>query len=192
MSCAVLATTGTPLAAILSVAVISLIGGIALLLLAGRRRDGAHHGTTVLIALLASGIVLGLGGTQSARAATNDCATRAGGSVAVTVEQTSVNTNLAPGAPASTIVGFVSNPSNEIVFVNSVTVSIADVTKASGAVGTCDSSDFVLQDVTMPVGQVVQAGGSAPFSGALISFNDKSVDQDACKGATVNLAYISD
>ncbi len=192
MGCGALAFTGTPLTSIMSTAVLVLLAGIALLLLAARRRTAERHrGVTAVIVLLALG--LSLVSSRPASAATVACDTLSGADVHVDVQQTSLNTDLAPGAPASTIVGVVNNPTDKTIFVNSVTVSIAGVTKsASAASGTCDSSDFVLTDITMPVGLVVAPGGSAPFAGALISFNDKSVDQDACKGATVTLTYASD
>jgi hypothetical protein len=41
----------------------------------------------------------------------------------------------------------------------------------------------------MPVGATVREGGSAEFSGAALAFNDKSTNQDACKGARVDLHY---
>ena len=43
----------------------------------------------------------------------------------------------------------------------------------------------------MSVGSDVAAGASASFTGATLGFNDKLTNQDACKGATVNLAYVS-
>jgi len=43
----------------------------------------------------------------------------------------------------------------------------------------------------MPVGVTIAPGASADFTGASISFNDKSVNQDACQSATVELHYLS-
>jgi len=41
----------------------------------------------------------------------------------------------------------------------------------------------------MPVGQTLGPETSAAFSGALIGFNNKSTNQDTCKGATISLLY---
>ena len=35
-------------------------------------------------------------------------------------------------------------------------------------------------------------GGSTAFAGASIGFNDKSTNQDACKGAAVTVHYLAD
>jgi len=73
-----------------------------------------------------------------------------------------------------------------------VTVSISSVVKAGGApAGTCDATDYTLSNATMSVGAEVPAGnGKGSWTGATLAFNDKAAtNQDACKGATVNLAY---
>jgi hypothetical protein len=77
------------------------------------------------------------------------------------------------------------------VFVTSVTASIASVSKAQSApAGTCDASDFTLANTTMAVNSEIPTGnGVGSFTGATIQFNNKATNQDACKGATVNLAY---
>ena len=75
--------------------------------------------------------------------------------------------------------------------VTKVTASIASVTQAVGAVGTCDATDYTLGTPAMTVNAEVPNGnGVGAFSGATIQFKDKPlVNQDGCKGATVNLQY---
>jgi hypothetical protein len=65
------------------------------------------------------------------------------------------------------------------------------VTKATGApAGTCDATDFTLANAAMTVNAEVPVGsGQGSWTGATIKFNNKATDQDACKGATVSLAY---
>jgi hypothetical protein len=41
----------------------------------------------------------------------------------------------------------------------------------------------------MWVGRSLGPGGSTAYEGALLSFGNKSINQDACKGATVELLY---
>ena len=41
----------------------------------------------------------------------------------------------------------------------------------------------------MRVGKTLSGGGSTAFEGASIAFNNKTVNQDACKYATVHLLY---
>lgn len=110
----------------------------------------------------------------------------------ISVVQTSTVSNLGPGVAAQSLAGNFTNNNSGPVYVTSVTASIASVTKAVGApAGTCDASDFTLANGTMAIGAEVPAGSAkGSWTGATIAFNDKtSVNQDACKGATVNLSY---
>ena len=110
---------------------------------------------------------------------------------ALTANQTTTLTAMYPGDSAQTISGNFDNPNSGPVHVSTVTVSIASVTKAPGApAGTCDATDFDLTGAAMSVNAEIGPGnGVGAFTGAQIRFNNKAVNQDACKGATVNLAY---
>lgn len=126
------------------------------------------------------------GGSGTGTAATGTTDTN------LVVNQTSVISNLRPGAAAQTLSGTFGNGNDEPVYVQSVTASIASVVKAVGApVGTCDATDYTLANATMTVAAQIPAGTSqGSWSGATLAFNNKSAtNQDACKGATVNLAY---
>ncbi|HEX6391397.1 MAG TPA: hypothetical protein VFZ89_18175 [Solirubrobacteraceae bacterium] len=109
----------------------------------------------------------------------------------LTVKQTTTLTAMYPGDSAQTISGNFDNPNSGPSYVASVTASIASVTKAQDApAGTCDASDFTLANATMTVGAEVPAGtAKGSWTGATIKFNNKASNQDACKGATVSLAY---
>lgn len=125
-------------------------------------------------------------GTGTGTAAT------ANGNQSLVVKQTSAPANLGPGDSAQTLSGNFDNPNTGPVYVTSVTASIAGVTKGVGApAGTCDATDYTLAAATMTVNAQVPAGnGVGSWTGATIKFNNKpSTNQDACKGATVNLAY---
>ena len=99
---------------------------------------------------------------------------------------------MSPGDTAQTLSGTFTNTNSGPVYVTSVVASISSVTKAGGApAGTCDATDYTLANATMAVGAEVPAGtGVGSWSGATIKFNDKVTNQDACKGATVNRAYV--
>jgi hypothetical protein len=118
--------------------------------------------------------------------------TAATGTVAgsITVHQTSVVTNLRPGGAAQTLSGNFDNSDASPVYVTSVTVSIASVTTVPPG-GACAAGDYTLTGATMAVGAEIPAGtAKGAWTGATITFNDKAaVNQDTCKGATVNLAY---
>ena len=108
----------------------------------------------------------------------------------LTVSQTSVMEGLAPGIAPVAITGVVINNGADSTDIIAVDVEITGVITHPGAVpGPCDPSDYVLLDARMPVGRTLDPGGSIPFAGASIGFNDKSTNQDACKGATIQLGY---
>ena len=111
--------------------------------------------------------------------------------VPISAVQTSVISNMYPGDSAQTLSGTFNNPNAGPVYVTSITASIASVTKAGGApAGTCDSTDYTLANATMSIGAEVLANDTSTWTGATIKFNNKASNQDACKGATVNLAYV--
>jgi len=115
-----------------------------------------------------------------------------GTTVAITANQTSTVSGMAPGDSAQTLSGDFTNTNSGPVYVTSVVASISSVTQASGAVGSCDDTDYTLSNATMTVNAEVASGtGVGSWTGATIQFNDKSAtNQDGCKGATVNLAYV--
>ena len=177
-----LSYTGFPLAAVLLLGVACLLVGVLLLVLA-RHRRGRTAALAVALLLLSAGLGASRPGESSAEPTNASC---------VTITQTSPLIGLAPGIAPAAITGQITNHWPGSTFVTTVTVNIASVTKAPGSAdGSCDASDFTLQATDMPVGRTLQAGESADFAGASIGFNDKSVNQDACQGATVELHYLS-
>jgi hypothetical protein len=125
------------------------------------------------------------GGSGTGTAAT-------GTNASITAVQTGGPTAMGPGDIAQSLNGKFNNTNSGPVYVTSVTASIASVVKAVGApAGTCDLTDYTLATPVMAVGVEVPAGtGTGNWTGATLKFNNKAaVNQDACKGATVNLAY---
>ncbi len=143
----------------------------------------------VVISLVAAGAAFAYwtaGGSGTGTASTG------GAQTALVANQTGTLTAMYPGDTAQTISGNFDNPNSGPSYVNTVTVSIASVTKAAAApAGTCDATDYTLAGATMTVNNEVPTGtGKGAFTGATLKFNDKATtNQDACKGATVNLAY---
>ncbi len=109
----------------------------------------------------------------------------------IAVVQTSTLTPMFPGDSAQGLSGTFDNANDGPVYVGTVTASISSVDKAVGApAGTCDASDYTLAGAAMTVNAEVPVGsGQGAWSGATIRFTNKATNQDACKGATVNLAY---
>lgn len=120
-------------------------------------------------------------GTGSASTGTN---------VAITAVQTSTPANLYPGGPTQPLSGNFNNPNVGPTYVATVTAAISSVTKAAGApVGTCDASDYQLTQPGAVNADVPSGTGVGAWTGGSIRMINKSTNQDACKGATVNLAY---
>jgi hypothetical protein len=153
-------------------------------ILSGNRR-GLVLGIIVAVAVAGAAIAYWTAGGSGTGTAS------AGTTTALTANQTSVLTAMYPGDSAQTLSGNFDNPNSGPAHVSTVTASIASVTKAGGApAGTCDATDFTLAGATMTVNADVPAGtGQGSWSGATIKFNNKAVNQDACKNATVNLSY---
>jgi hypothetical protein len=97
---------------------------------------------------------------------------------------------MAPGDTAQTLSGNFTNTNSGPVYVASVTASISSVTFGGVPAVGCDATDYTLANPIMTVGAQVPAGtAQGAWTGATIQFNNKATNQDACKGATVNLAY---
>ncbi len=116
-------------------------------------------------------------------------ATTANDAAGLTAVQTSTVTGMRPGDTAQALSGNFNNPNSSPAYVSTVTVSIASVTPVGA--GTCDATDYTLAGATMTVNAEVPTGtAKGTWSGATIKFNNKpAVNQDGCKGATVNLSY---
>ena len=160
-----------------------------------KKKSAATSGRKKKVALVTAALLAVSGGAAIAYwtvggSGTGTAAT--GTSTDITVVQTTVVTDMYPGDTAQTLSGNFTNNSTGPVYVGTVTASIASVDKAGGApTGTCDATDYTLANRAMTVGVEVPVGsGQGAWTGATIQFNNKLAEnQDACKGATVNLAY---
>ncbi len=146
------------------------------------------------ISFLVAAFVLLMGGAAFAYwtaggAGTGTAST--GSNSPITVVQTSTVAAMGPGDSAQTLSGNFTNTNSGPVYVGTVTASIASVDKATGApAGTCAAADYTLANAAMTVNAEVPAGSAkGAWTGATLKFNNRPVNQDACKGATVNLAY---
>ncbi len=155
------------------------------------------HKLTKRSVAIVAGVAVALGGAGIAFAywsagGTGNGTAETGTTVGIVAVQTSTVTNMKPGDVAQALSGNFTNPNTGPVYVATVTASISGVTKATGApTGTCDATDYTLATPVATVNAEVPAGAAqGAWSGATIKFNNKAaVNQDACKGATVNLAY---
>jgi hypothetical protein len=108
----------------------------------------------------------------------------AGDVTALTVKQTSSVAGLYPGGPALTLSGNFDNPNSGKVFVASVSATVTGTDHAG-----CTAADFEIGG-SAPVGTEINPGtGVGSWTGLTLRLVDSSANQDACKGATVALAY---
>jgi hypothetical protein len=112
----------------------------------------------------------------------------------------STNNGMAPVVAALAITGTIQNTNasgGQNAFVHQITVTVSGVTETSAELAantgyTCSAVDYTITGSPMTVDQDLTPGQTVSFSGASIAFNDLSgVDQDACQGASVALAYAS-
>ncbi|WP_148614074.1 hypothetical protein [Nocardioides rubriscoriae] len=143
--------------------------------------------------LTAVGVVAAAGGAYAYWTAggTGSGTVTTGTNTAVTVNQSTVITNLAPGVAAQTLSGTFDNPNSGPVYVGSVTITGLTVSKAGGAAaGTCDATDYTVGGTAVVNAEVPAGTAQGAWSGLTIAFNNKAgSNQDQCKGATVAIAY---
>lgn len=124
-------------------------------------------------------------------------ATTAAAATTLVVTQTTAPEDMFPGDAAQDLVIKVSNPGPNMVKIAGVS-AIATVEKATGAVGTCDPSDYQVNGKPLPVGGTVDLLWTAVELDAkkdqdsknTVNFNNKvDANQDGCKGATLTFQY---
>ena len=115
---------------------------------------------------------------------------------ALTVNQDVLTGQLGPGLPAIGLSGDFDNPNTESVYVGTLTATITGVTGGGspdpdGDVDGCAEDDYVLTNASTTVNSQIAAGtGVGSWSGPEIDFVDETNEnQNACKGATVQLSY---
>lgn len=108
----------------------------------------------------------------------------------LTVIQTSIMADLAPGIAPVPIAGIVVNNGADSTHIAAVKVEITSVAPAAGDTdANCDASDYILLDSLMPVGHTLAPGALTPFAGASIGFANEPTIQDDCEHAVVHLRY---
>lgn len=142
----------------------------------------------VVVALAGGGVAYGYWSTNGTA---DGSATSTAGAASLTITQTAAPKDLAPGVPAGVIAGTVTNNAAHSAYVHQVTVTIRSVTQAENATGTCSAADYTLSKAVMDVKAELAQNATANFSGATLAFNDTASNQDGCKGAVVNLAYVA-
>jgi len=99
---------------------------------------------------------------------------------------------LYPGGPGEAVNFSIYNPGSGPEDVHSVTFSTTDTVNETHG-GTCYASWFTLVQPSVPVNVTIPAGATIKYqpSGASISLQDTSTNQDACQGLTMPLTFTS-
>jgi hypothetical protein len=143
-----------------------------------------------VVTLVAAALLVG--GASAAYAywtagGTGDGSATTGTSSAITVNQTSPINGLSPGSGPQSLSGDFDNSNSGAVFVTSVSVTVSSTDSAG-----CGPTDYTIGGAAVVGAQVPSGVGVGSWSGLTIQFNNKpGVNQDACKGAVVALAYTS-
>ncbi len=111
-----------------------------------------------------------------------------GTTTAVTVNQTSTVSNLHPGGAPVTLSGDFTNPNSGPVKVGAVTTTGLTVDAPHAAAG-CDASWYTLGGSAVVDAEIPAGTNVGSWSGLTVVLDNRSVNQDACKGATVTISY---
>lgn len=105
----------------------------------------------------------------------------------ITVNQTSTVTAIAPGVAPQVLSGDFTNPNAGPVFVAAVTATVTG-TDLDG----CDDTDYTIGGRATVNAEIPAGTNVGSWSGLTIAFNNKpGTNQDACKNATVTIAYVA-
>ncbi len=136
-------------------------------------------GTTAAALVLGGGIAVAYwtsSGTGTGTAA-------AGTTSAVTIAQTGSITGLYPGGDPATISIDITNPDASAVTIANVAATVSGTNKTG-----CTAADFTISGNAWD-GGTIAGGATQSASDATIAMVNATTSQDACKGATVNLAF---
>lgn len=141
-------------------------------------RSGVIAGATVLALAAGGGVAYAYwtsNGTGTGTAA-------AGSTAKVTFAQTGTITGLYPNGPAQDVIVKIANPDVSDVTLSTVGAAVQDTSD-----GGCTASDFKVVDAGW--NGVIPGSGSKTATIATIQMIDTGLDQNSCKGATVNLVF---
>lgn len=140
------------------------------------------------IAIVTAALVIGASGTAYAywtQAGTGSGTGTTGTNGPVTVNQTSTVTGLYPGGTPQALSGTFNNPNPGAVTVGAVTAAVT----ATGVSG-CDPSWYVISGTADATPHVLATGVGGTWSGQSVALsNNLTVNQDACKTATITITY---
>ncbi len=158
-------------------------------------RTTRKYRTKTKIAVLATALVA-ITGTAAFAYWTNSGSgsgdVETGTNAAVTVNQTSVMTDMYPGQTAQALSGDFDNPNPGNTYVTAVTATGYTIDATHVTAGcTVAGGHYTLGGTSNTPGDVPSGNGQGAWSGLTIQMNNLGTNQDFCKGATVTITYAS-
>jgi len=139
------------------------------------------------IAIVTAALVIGASATAYAYWTNSGAGTgtgTTGTNAAVTALQSSTVTAMYPGGPAQLLSGTFTNPNSGAVTVGAVTATVTTSLPA-----TCLAAWYVISGTDTTAPHVLPAGAGGTWSGLSVTMTNAAVNQDACKNATITIAY---
>jgi len=145
----------------------------------------------ILLAVFLVAVIADVGGyAYWTTTGTGSGSATTGTTIGITVNQTSVNTALYPGA-SSALSGDFTNTNTSAVYVAAVTASVtAFSAQANVAKPACTQADFTITG-TATVGASVPVGTGGAWSGLSLAMTNSATNQDNCKSITVPITLAS-
>jgi hypothetical protein len=151
------------------------------------KKTSTRSGVLALVAVL---VIAGAAFAYWTTTGSGEGSADTGTTQAVTVNQTSTVTDLAPGSGTQPLSGDFDNPNSGPVYITAVAAEVTEVNDALGdpIVG-CSAADYTIAG-TGAVGASVPAGnGEGSWGNLTIAFNNTADNQDACKNAQLVISY---
>ena len=148
------------------------------------KRSTLVIGAAAAVVVVSSGAAVAFWTTSGSGTGTAGIGTS--GTVTVTQTGTAIS-GLFPGGTAQPINFTVSNATTGPLYVSGVAVAVSSVTNQSSGPNACTAADFAIVQPTWTAGDI--AAGSTATGTATIRMVNAGSNQDACKSATVNLAF---
>jgi hypothetical protein len=147
--------------------------------------------TRTVAILIGIGVVVAGGGIAfayfSSTGAGSGSATAGSAATPIVVNQLTSVSGVAPGVAPIALSGNFNNPNTGNVYVANVTATVTGSDKASA----CDATNFVIAGASTPKLDLPPGNGVGSWTGLTIAFNNKSTNQDGCKGAVATIAYVA-
>jgi hypothetical protein len=107
-----------------------------------------------------------------------------GTNMAIGVVQTSIVSGLGPGSPAQGLAGTFDNPNTYPVTIGGLSASVT----GTGVAG-CSAADFVVGGTAVFAASAA-VDDTSTWSGLNVSMTNTAANQNACKNATLTIAYV--